>query len=409
MRALLATYIVLAGCFDVAFGTAGSSSIGGGAAASTNGGDGGSGAAAAVGGAGGVSEVGGAGGSTVGGAGGCSAETCNGLDDDCDGFVDEPVSEVGEACGCTWVEFDGRKYVACPVPSFASATCPALTQIAVPQSEAELAFLATLPGAASQIEGFLGLAQSPGSPSSRSGWSWARDGLPIAGWDREQPDDFAYDQPLDVENGDEQCGVIRSGGLHDQGCTASAPTILCEEIANECIDSASCSSANLGCPGVFDCSVGGCVAQPVPESCNGIDDDCNGLVDDDDTCNCESFSDGFKEYFRCGPAQGLANALCPENFTIARVETAAEITFLGSIVPGSSYALIGLFQDPGETTLAGGWATSDGVPASVSWATNEPDDNDSTENAEEQCAMLNVAGLVDASCDYLAYYICEGP
>jgi hypothetical protein len=402
VRASSLAFVLLMGCFDVAFGpAAGASSVGAGGA----GGAGEGASTTSTGGAGGSPGVG-AGGSGIGAAGGCGDEVCNGLDDDCDGFVDEPVLGVGEACGCTWGELDGRAYVACPAPSLAAAECPALTQIVVPQTDEELSFLVSFVASTSLAEGFVGLTQAPGSPSALSGWSWERPGVAPT-WETDEPNDFNGNQPSFVENGDEQCASLRPWGLNDQYCTATSLLLLCEAIADECVEGAPCAGP-LGCPGFFDCAAGACVEAAVPESCNGLDDDCNGVADDA-SCGCVPFTDGTTAYQLCGPAPGLQAAHCPTGFALTRLESDDEVSFVAASVPPGDLAFVGLFQVPGSSTPSDGWRFADLAPfeAPTAWNGGEPDDLDTTEDAQEECACVDSTGLLDVACDALAFYVCE--
>jgi hypothetical protein len=331
---------------------------------------------------------------------------CNGLDDDCDGFVDEPVAEVGSACGCTWGEWQGRKYVACPAPSLAVAECPASTHVAVPQSPEELAFLVSFAASTPLGEGFVGLSQAPGSPSAGSGWSWDRPGASLP-WGAGEPNDFNGNQPSFVENGDEQCASVKVSGLNDQFCTADDLDLLCEEIADECVEGEPCLGA-LGRPGVFDCAAGECVAASAAEVCNGRDDDGNGVADDE-TCGCVPFTVATKAYLRCGPAAGLAAAHCPTGFALTRLESEDEASVVAAMVSPSGGALVGLFQVPGSSTPDSGWRYADLAPFELAtlWRGGEPEDLDMVEDDEEQCTSIDGAGLRDVDCAALDHYVCE--
>jgi len=78
-----------------------------------------------------------------------------------------------------------------------------------------------------------------------------------------------------------------SAGVGGQGqCVPTAGECECNELARELELSTDCGVANaIGrCEGVRVCTEAGlsaCSARtPAPETCNGIDDDCNGIVDD---------------------------------------------------------------------------------------------------------------------------------
>jgi MYXO-CTERM domain-containing protein len=86
------------------------------------------------------------------------------------------------------------------------------------------------------------------------------------------------------------------------------------------VDGVQCSGAGVSCTtgmqgvcalGVTDCTQGqlGCqeLVQPSPEQCNGVDDDCNGQVDDGATCPDPS---DICHGGRCVPACGSAEFPC---------------------------------------------------------------------------------------------------
>jgi hypothetical protein len=258
----------------------------------------------------------------------------------------------------------------------------------------------------SLAEGFVGLTQAPGSPSALSGWSWERPGVAPT-WETDEPNDFNGNQPSFVENGDEQCASLRPWGLNDQYCTATSLLLLCEAIADECVEGAPCAGP-LGCPGFFDCAAGACVEAAVPESCNGLDDDCNGVADDA-SCGCVPFTDGTTAYQLCGPAPGLQAAHCPTGFALTRLESDDEVSFVAASVPPGDLAFVGLFQVPGSSTPSDGWRFADLAPfeAPTAWNGGEPDDLDTTEDAQEECACVDSTGLLDVACDALAFYVCE--
>ncbi|PIE17056.1 MAG: hypothetical protein CSA66_06875, partial [Proteobacteria bacterium] len=105
--------------------------------------------------------------------------------------------------------------------------------------------------------------------------------------------------------GQETCDPATGWG----GCTATAPAAeVCDGVDNDCngaIDDvpgrgAACTISNEHgqCDGLLDCADGGpeltCVGRvPAPEACNYIDDDCNGVTDDPwDDALFQTCSDG---------------------------------------------------------------------------------------------------------------------
>src|SRR5690606_32113379 len=107
--------------------------------------------------------------------------------------------------------------------------------------------------------------------------------------------------------GQETC----DGQVGWQGCTAKTPTTeVCDGVDNDCNlltddvpgrgNTCAISNAAGSCPGVLDCAAGSteltCVGKtPAAETCNYLDDDCDGQTDE-----------GFAGLFgSCSAGQGL--------------------------------------------------------------------------------------------------------
>lgn len=399
VRSLVFSFLALAACTDLRFEDSASTSTTG------------------AGGTGAGPTSGGGGAGAVGGVGGSSEEICNGLDDDGDGIADEPPTGEGPFCDCEWLTFEGALYAACPTPAVLDeVTCPAGMELVVLQSAAEQEALGKL--IPPEASGYTGLRQEDGASNPRAKWSWVgRIGMPPA-WGTNQPNDAGpFTEP--VEGDRQQCGFLfRSSAdvysLADGACSGETLTLaVCEASRTPlCVPGAPCTLGS-GCNGVFTCSEGEPVCAPVPASstCNGLDDECDGEIGDDD-CGCNVvFGPIGRQYKTCAKLARPADAECGEGFRLANPTTSEEFAFLESIsfAPGTmGERWIGVFQIVGQATPDTGWITLDGTPVLPgAWESGEPGDADGVEDGTQDCGYMNVGGLRDGDCSTPRGALCE--
>ncbi len=249
-----------------------------------------------------------------------AAETCNGLDDDCDGEVDEgfavafgdpPVLKYGES-----VEHCGTCGYACPDIPNGVAGCD-------PSPEVPACYAAACdPGYFS----FLGLACVP-LPTGNQCAVCASDA------DCQGPGDRCVDEGAEGAFCGRDCGAGSIYGTDEAPCTGEAGVQGCCPAGNVCADvdgaklcrpvSGTCGCIEDGkveacvqtnafgtCTGVRTCELDGAspgwtgcsAATPAAEVCNGVDDDCDGKVDaSDDSMSVTSTPTGTAEC-ETGPA-----------------------------------------------------------------------------------------------------------
>ncbi|MGC4116299.1 MAG: MopE-related protein [Myxococcales bacterium] len=157
-----------------------------------------------------------------------TAERCNGLDDDCDGTVDEDGPESGAPCEST-----------CP-----GGAC--LGECTSGRTLCSGGTLACLPGQGPELESCNG---------------------------RDDDCDGATDEGFDLQRDPRHCGQC------GHACQLAGAVAAC--LAGECAI-ASCLPGAADLDGEADdgCEYTCPVYPPRVETCNGLDDDCNGVTDD---------------------------------------------------------------------------------------------------------------------------------
>ncbi len=215
---------------------------------------------------------------------GPSAETCNGRDDDCDGIADEDVctcpAGVPRGCitgldgvcsaGTQSCSADGRGYNAClPTTGPSVDVCGDGIDNDC-DGTADDGCVCTAGASRTCLTGGFG-ACSAGLQTCDAGRSWTPC-LPTSGPSSDACNGFDDDcDGLADEDGVCTCTVGASAG-----CLTGLP--------------GACA------PGAMTCIAGGrgftaCLptAAPSPEVCNGFDDDCDGVADEDGVCTCTPF------------------------------------------------------------------------------------------------------------------------
>ena len=175
---------------------------------------------------------------------GPTPEVCNGLDDNCDGMVDE-----GLAVTC-YPDGDNDGYA--PAGATSHQTCP------VPGRDA--------------------FAGCPPNQTNRQPL-----GVNIDCNDMDSTISPGQTELCDPAMRDENCDGIANPPSQ---CNCTDGTM------RACMSTGSCGAGTQVCSaGQF----GGCSIQPVAESCNGIDDNCNGMIDEGLTVTCytDNDNDGF--------------------------------------------------------------------------------------------------------------------
>ena len=191
-----------------------------------------------------------------------------------------------------------------------------------------------------------------------------------------------------------------------------------------------------------DAGQSGC--SPSAELCNGLDDDCDTVVDPPGTCvdGCQAFVVATRSYMFCteAVAQGVARQRCADaQMNLTWIETPEENAALvqGLAELGVTTGLDELLVQIGasdadeeqawvwvdNSVVSGGFQFWEGAGADEggepvdgayqNWGDGEPNDD----NDGEDCAVLSVLGDADRepgqwddrSCDTGAAFVCEAP
>lgn len=233
-----------------------------------------------------------------------SVDTCNGLDDDCDGTVDEN-------CGCTYAEGDNTGYLLCDTyleapdaAEYCANQGGALVQIDDADENAVVLAMAT--GRLNE-RWWIG-----GTDADEEGVFVGADGLPLAytNWGPNEPNDGGSG---------EDCIELRTDGLwNDTGCTVRVNPFVCElpcydwyadsdgdGFSGGTLVRTSCGLPNAQASTVpdEDCDDADASIHPdADEVCDAadVDEDCDGAADDADddatgtfTWFLDADSDGF--------------------------------------------------------------------------------------------------------------------
>jgi hypothetical protein len=236
------------------------------------------------------------------------AESCNGVDDDCDTEVDEGFDcAVGESVGCTTscgTGGSGACSLSCGLPTGSACTPPAETCNGVDDD-----CNATCDNGFECCLGATGACTTPGgAPGARTcsaGCTWSpctATGEACNG--RDDDGDTLCDEDFDCCQGASGACTTLCGTTGSRTCSAACtwgpcvpPTEICNGRDDDCdgitdegfecpAGSSNACIASCGTTGARTCSAacawGPCL--PPAETCNGRDDDCDGACDNGYAC-----------------------------------------------------------------------------------------------------------------------------
>jgi hypothetical protein len=157
------------------------------------------------------------------------------------------------------------------------------------------------------------------------------------------------------------------------------------------------------------------------EVCNGVDDDCDGVIDEDAGCPCPQESYGGRSYLFCSePARNWRDArtACPMGYDLVRIDDREEHEFVVETAAGAGatrWWLGGRAMLSSNLDLLWRWAIGgDLMPLTITlgafsnWASGQPNSGDECLELRTNQAGSMVAGAWDdASCSDSKPYVCE--
>ena len=363
-------------------------------------------------------------------------EVCNEIDDDCDGDVDDADRTLDGSTASTWYDDDdGDGYgdssassAACDQPSgtVSDATDCDDTDGDVNPSESEICN-----GIDDDCDG--DVDGDDGSVDLSTGGTWYTDG-DGDGYGDSGSSTTACDQPSGSVSDSTDCDDTQSS-------VNPGETEICNEIDDDCdgdIDDDD-SSVDLSTGDTFyldsdgdgygdsgsgaqacdapsgysdldtDCDDSDSAVSPAgTESCNAVDDDCDGDVDDGGVCPCNVETYGSSTYLFCESSESWTDArdtCAGYGYTIATVDDASENSWMDSTA--DTYSTGKWWMGFNDRTTEGTFVWESGSSSTyTNWRSGEPNDS----GGNEDCTQLNRytdQTWNDEPCSSSFYYICE--
>ena len=351
---------------------------------------------------------------------GAAEESCNGVDDDCDGQVDEELGEVPCGSGpCVHMVpacVGGALGPCDPFEGALDESCNGLDDDCDGEVDEGLGELTCGVGPCAHSV-----------PACAAGGAVACDAYEGAAPESCNAVDDDCDGEVDEELGEISCGV--GACAHSVPACSGGEDATCDPYEGSADES--CNGTDDDCDGQVDellgditCGVGKCKTTvaacaggalqtctpkaPGTEACNGVDDDCDGQIDESG-CPCPAVASGGHTYLLCDKKRTWWTARddCKKagsGYHLVSITSADENAAVASAAKAVNSASwwIGLSDEGKEGTWV--WDNGEGVTYGPNWASGEPNNS-----GNEDCAIIGPSSgkWVDAGCYEVFPYVCE--
>ncbi len=348
-------------------------------------------------------------------------ESCDGVDQDCDGDIDDNPADPA-----TWyADYDGDGFgdlsvetwdCAAPDGFVGDATDCDDTDAGVNPDAEEVCDEVdqdcdgVADDAASDLDLFYADSDGDGYGDADA-WTWActaPDGYVDDATDCDDGDDGVYPSATETcDDVDEDCdGTADEGavdmstwyadGDRDNYGDALTSVSACDKPSGYVSNSTDCDDSDDD------------IWPGAPEDCDGLDQSCDDVVDDDADCPCDMDWYGDHAYMFCDSKAKWTSAQskCEDRgYHLLTIDDSAENTWAidtAASVSTRSYWWMGY----NDRTAEGTWAWEDGSTSTyTNWHTGEPNDS-----SGEDCGQLyrwSDYTWNDAECNDDYYYVCE--
>jgi hypothetical protein len=373
-----------------------------------------------------------------------ASEICSGVDDDCDGLVDDDDPSVS-GTGTWYADSDGDGFGDAATVVMA---CWASSGVVASATDCDDADAAVHPGASEACNGYDddcdGLVDDDdSSPTGASTWYLDADldgygdasssttacsepsGHVSDSTDCDDSDADVNPDATELCNGyDDDCDGLVDGD--DTGLSASASTWYFDADGDGWGDAGTsttaCSAPSFYVSDDTDCDDSDPGVNPgASEACNGVDDDCDGVADSSATCPCNINRYGGHVYLFCATVSDWWDArddcLDNDSYDLVTIDDAGEDAWITSTAQGHAAGLwwwIGYndidaesWEEPGSA-----WEWADGSSSTyTNWNSGQPDDWSSGEDCGHIYGSSGAWNDLDCDSDHWGstylYFICE--